>query len=112
MTAQKIFNIVCGHLFVQGRKSVDDVSCLYFGPNGTRCAVGCLMTEADAKHADDGAYGISEVLRMPNMQQHQEHALLLLKLQRAHDSGPWHELRGRLKKVAKGLGLEIPRIFA
>lgn len=44
MTKQEIFDHVATHLLTQGRRSQNpnDKRCLYFGPDGTRCAIGCL----------------------------------------------------------------------
>lgn len=44
MTNQEIFDKVLTHLRVQGRASVEEgVGCMYRGPGGTSCAVGCLI---------------------------------------------------------------------
>lgn len=49
MTPQEIFDKVAAHLLRQGRKSqsTDEWStyCLYRGPDGTKCAVGCLISD-------------------------------------------------------------------
>lgn len=48
MTPQEIFNTVIMHLYTQGCKSIKSGSkftCLYRGPNDTKCAVGCLIQD-------------------------------------------------------------------
>ncbi len=46
MSKQKIFEKVITHLIKQGVRSVSpDIGCLYRGPNGTKCAIGCLLTD-------------------------------------------------------------------
>ena len=45
MTKQTIFNKVVRHLRQQGQKSSDQNGCLYRGPNGTKCAIGCLIPD-------------------------------------------------------------------
>ena len=49
MTQQEIFDTVLAHLRKQGRASVNNVDymelCLYRGPGGTACAVGCLIPD-------------------------------------------------------------------
>ncbi len=46
MNRQEIFETVSRHLFAQGRRSSDkDGGCLYRGPYGTSCAVGCLIPD-------------------------------------------------------------------
>jgi hypothetical protein len=45
-TRQEIFDIVSRHLLSQGIKSIDmSGTCLYRGPNGLKCAVGCLIPD-------------------------------------------------------------------
>lgn len=53
MTPQQIFNKVVHHLMTQGCKSKDEARslCMYRGPNGTSCAVGCLIP--DDKYSED-----------------------------------------------------------
>lgn len=59
--AQEIFNKVATHLLTQGKRSVaSDGSCMYRGPEGTKCAIGCLI-EDDEYHPlleGKGAYGL------------------------------------------------------
>lgn len=49
MTAQEIFDRVSTHLFAQGHRSVDHsgqgIICLYRGPGGAQCAMGCLIPD-------------------------------------------------------------------
>jgi hypothetical protein len=43
---QKTFDTIVDHLYKQGCASVnDDGHCLYRGPNGTKCAIGCLIPD-------------------------------------------------------------------
>lgn len=68
MTKQDIFNRVCAHLFTQGVASYgefirystiesdayEQTGCIYRGPNGTSCAVGCLIPDAQYKKEFEG----------------------------------------------------------
>lgn len=47
MSKQKIFEKIIKHLIKQKVRSYDycDIGCVYRGPNGTKCAVGCLLTD-------------------------------------------------------------------
>lgn len=47
MNAQEIFDKVVSHLLTQGCKSYDSLTetCRYRGPNDTKCAIGCLITD-------------------------------------------------------------------
>jgi hypothetical protein len=50
MTLQETFDKVCVHLLTQLQKSVfldsnGSMACAYRGPNGLKCAVGCLIPD-------------------------------------------------------------------
>ena len=46
MEAQEIYDKVKAHLLTQGERSTDMGNhCLYRGPNGLKCAVGCLIPD-------------------------------------------------------------------
>ncbi len=48
MNIQEIFDTVSVHLLTQNKKSQESSfysSCLYRGPNGLKCAVGCLIKD-------------------------------------------------------------------
>lgn len=59
-TAQEVFDAVAKHLLTQNKKSTANPNvlsgCLYRAPNGTACAVGCLLTDAEAKSLDSGIF--------------------------------------------------------
>lgn len=42
---QKVFNRVARHLLRQRKRSTDGNSCLYRGPGGLKCAIGCLIKD-------------------------------------------------------------------
>jgi hypothetical protein len=42
---QSLFDFISNHLLRQGKKSRDDISCLYRGPGGQKCAVGCVIPD-------------------------------------------------------------------
>lgn len=71
MTAQEIFNKVATHLATQKVASFQRFrGCLYRGPNGTSCAVGCLIP--------DSAYSPDfESLPLPVMKPNGSEALML-----------------------------------
>lgn len=46
-TNQEIFDIVAAHLLQQGVPCKDGLSCRYRGVDNTKCAVGCLIKDAD-----------------------------------------------------------------
>ena len=51
MTPQEIFETVSRHLFTQGEQAYqlpseqEEGTCMYRGPNDTKCAVGCLIPD-------------------------------------------------------------------
>ena len=45
MNKREIFDKVRDHLLAQNAKSLTYGSCLYRGPDGTKCAVGCLIPD-------------------------------------------------------------------
>lgn len=52
MTKQQLFDRVASHLIRQNVRSVtEDGTCMYRGPNGLRCAIGCLIP--DEKYHED-----------------------------------------------------------
>jgi hypothetical protein len=47
MTKQEVFDRVVTHLLTQNKRSASSYgSCLYKGPEGLRCAVGCLFPDS------------------------------------------------------------------
>lgn len=45
LSIQEAFSRMVTHLRAQGEKSATFEGCLYRGPNGTMCAVGCLIPD-------------------------------------------------------------------
>lgn len=55
MTPQEIFDTVVTHLSKQGKRSVNiEGDCLYRGPGGLSCAVGCLIPDSEYVHEMEG----------------------------------------------------------
>ena len=61
LTAQEIFDQVVNHLRKQGCKSrrlnpdwISGSDCLYRGPNGTKCAAGCLIRDEEYHPSMEG----------------------------------------------------------
>lgn len=108
MTKQEIFDRVATHLLTQGRRSdADDGEgkreCLYRGPNGLKCAVGCLIADEHYTVAVEGlgvswAFGLDpdleHVLVKSGIPNEKDSLDLLATLQRVHDGmlpGAWRE---------------------
>ena len=88
-TAQQVFDQVVAHMIKQGERSIQNGSmCLYRGPNGLKCAAGCLIADDEYeeyfdKGADSGGGNWSSMIL--NNSAPDYHASLIFQLQRAHD---------------------------
>lgn len=107
---QETFDTVARHLFKQGKQAIrqppkqetEKGICLYRGPNGTKCAAGCLIPDSEYKASFEGC-GIAAIRQScKSLMQHQGH--LVQDLQNAHDrsrgEGFWNQCKGRLIEVA------------
>jgi hypothetical protein len=114
--AQEIFDKVYEHLKTQGKPCIGQFGrqCRYISGN-MRCAVGALMTEAEASAADrfgDGVYTLRNAGLLPAGSA--DHIRLLAELQEAHDAGVpkgtkwWEVVKLRLQKVAMDYNLSMP----
>ena len=82
-TAQEVYSQVRKHLLTQKIKSIEEgKGCVYRGPDGLKCAAGCLMS--------DDEY-LEEMERQPwsflmyRVLVPKEHGKLIAELQRIHD---------------------------
>ena len=110
MTAQELFDTVWTALVRQGCKSADnDDACLYRGPNGTKCAAGHILTDAEVEQLGEGV-----TVQQWNVPSRLAPHLKLLKgLQQAHDAADelptWlDDFKRRAQKVAAEFELTVP----
>ena len=91
MTPQEIFNTVSIHLINQKQCSRDINVCLYRGPNGLKCAVGCLIPDDmyDSKMEGKTIFTILVEFKLPSY--FKENIKLMSNLQNVHDSCIEHE---------------------
>ena len=118
MTDQEIFDKVATHLLTQGKRAghlMDDgeFRCMYRGPEGTTCAIGCLIPddlysrnmENNNIHALQDKF--PEIANFFEMNSNITRVFFLNSLQRAHDN--YFEdpgtLKTRLARVAVEYGL-------
>lgn len=116
MNAQEIFDTVARHLHKQGKRAGKydndsrdeaDFRCLYRGPEGTKCAVGCLIPDElyDPNIEGLSVSDIKDVLLKAGIGAF----ALLGQLQNVHDTAwSWEQPGGlcnRLTAVAKDYGL-------
>lgn len=105
VTDQEVFDHVSKHLLSQGCKSVrydenekySNTHCLYRGPNGTKCAAGCLI--------DDTEYDVEmENLTWNTLCQRKivplSHQDLIIELQEIHDDYTPDKWPEKLKQLA------------
>jgi len=131
-TAQEIFDTVAEHLLKQGKqsKAPGDKGCRYRGPDGTKCAVGVLIPDADYRKWMDAGHSIPvDTLlegRDANRKKHRvpasikalvPHQCLLATLQGAHDNhwnwdNQMQPMRERLRMIAKRFNLDAYKVPA
>jgi hypothetical protein len=108
-TEQDVFDTIARHLLTQREPSAseDGETCLYFGPDGKRCAAGCLLTEPLGKLNDEPWGRLIDAGVVPGA-----HRELIDKLQTIHDDATCcHSLPPmvlwplRLRSLAEELGL-------
>lgn len=115
MDAQEIFDTVATHLFTQGRRAKnDDGKCVYRAADGTKCAVGILIPDADYSEfieetsADDAVAILAK--NSPACAALVPHSELLEELQKVHDAQHhWMDseiMRDALREVADRLDLD------
>lgn len=111
MTPQQVFDKVARHLLTQRKRSLKGQGgpCAYRGDDGAACAVGCLMTDDEAKKADAHAMGavreIAKVGLLPTRLA--PHVRLLDALQDVHDMGELHEWADELRELARRRKLRV-----
>jgi hypothetical protein len=108
-TEQDVFDAIARHLLTQREPSAseDGTSCLYFGPDGKRCAAGCLLTEPLGKLNDEPWGRLVDAGVAPP-----HHRALIDRLQTIHDDATCRltlplmvQWPLRLRALAEELGL-------
>ena len=91
MTQQEIFDTVLAHLRKQGKASMSGAdSCRYRGPDGTACAVGCLIPDELYDPLIEGADSTSIFKDCPPFGREDD----------------WPDLRPIMARISKHLGTE------
>lgn len=112
-TLQSLFNAVWHGMAKQGfKQSVGAYSCLYAGPNGLACAVGCLVPRKVGEELDTHSFGGVVALFHKGLLRAGPRRLDLLEAcQTAHDAADSRlpeEMQRRLRDVAGRFGLSVP----
>ena len=114
MTEQTAFNIVKNHLLTQMTKSMEenefgDTQCLYRGPNGTKCAIGALITDEEFETIEDARCRYLGVYELKTLQITSLQGLtmdFLEELQIIHDRYEVHDWKNQLEVFAKKYNLQ------
>lgn len=110
-STQELFDTVAGHLLRQAKRSKNSRLCLYRGPNGLKCAVGCLLTDAVYSVFLEGtnARDIAEQLNISVGRDLADDELTLLTaLQEIHDGIEIYRWPVELRAVATRDSLAYP----
>jgi hypothetical protein len=112
-TQQAVFEHVSRHLFRQGRKAAANGDCLYRGPDGTCCAVGCLIPDEVYSESMEGRciHALIHQDARDSLAYLEPFSQLLESLQSVHDSSSaWESsrnMRAELRHVGEGCGLKV-----
>jgi hypothetical protein len=110
MEQQEIFETVARHLFSQGERALDPAGqCAYRGKKGMKCAVGCLISDADYSESMEG-YNVNDLVDGALLPSNLvPHAYMLNRLQRLHDNdAAWFSteaMRRELNRIAQDFQL-------
>lgn len=127
LTMQEIFDKVVDHLLTQGKRSAKErphltsQACLYRGPDGLKCAVGCLIPDSEysvsfddpdintgVKHLLAAMPKFALALREGGVPTDDTRIVnMLLSLQHVHDEFKPYEWRQQLESKAKVFGLQF-----
>ncbi len=101
MTDQEAFTKVRNHLLTQMKKSNSDMMCLYRGPEGLKCAIGCLITDEEYSTNLEGLSINGSLLEhdIPSLKYLNKD--LLFCLQNIHDNWEVSEWEDELKLLAE-----------
>lgn len=107
-TKQQIFDQVATHLLTQNKKSSKTANngsliCLYRGPDGTKCAAGCLISdeEYDTTFENNTWDTLVNYCGIPR-----NNMILIKSLQDIHDGEDPSEWKEELKKLAESRQLD------
>lgn len=112
-TTQQVFDQIVNHLRKQGKPSMDKHGngCLYHGPNGLKCAAGCLIAddeyspEMDNNPADDTTWQyLIDTGVVPS-----HFSKLIIHMQHLHDLKHHEDWESEFEKAAQTFDLEYKK---
>lgn len=105
-TNQEIFNKVAFHLLSQNKKSRTKIECLYRGPDGLKCAIGCLIPDEDYSSKFEG-YGLKRAEEWSELGEYflknnytEENLYFMKELQLIHDTEDVESWKNCLSNLA------------
>lgn len=114
-TKQELFDIIVAHLRKQGRKSIAnnaktiETTCLYRGPDGTKCAIGCLIPDELYKpimETKSMAYIVCYIENAELANELATHQCILSPLQKIHDNQQVSDWESSWMNLAARYGLK------
>ena len=112
MTTQEVFDKVATHLLTQNCKSVDDFGrCFYRGPEGTKCAVGILIPDEQYNPSMEHHTVQTLIDKFPMPEYFNRDKIMLIALQRIHDSDLVSTWKLQLEIVSVVYNLEMPIVL-
>jgi hypothetical protein len=114
MNLQEAFDKVAEHLLLQGKRSENPNICLYRGPDGTKCAIGCLISDEDYTPNMEPK-SVEELINSGMLSSELssfmgENINFFRELQRIHDGIIVYDWKDALKQLAIAYGLEFKGI--
>jgi len=102
MNRQEVFDKVATHLLTQKVKSDENGYCMYRGPNGLKCAIGCLIPDDMFMPYFNGCdvNGLPLKIIMHIGARNNEDLLFLSRLQLIHDNHAPNEWKNLLYDFA------------
>lgn len=104
-TEQEVFDHIVGHMLNQDRKCKFHDVCSYRNSEGLSCAAGCLFTEEEYKSIKPESCAWDTLVSQGKVPK--EHGVLILNLQKLHDSVPEEEWYESTKRISVSLGLKF-----
>ena len=114
-TEQEVFDFVATHMFTQGVQAIGHNGparsapiCLYRGPNGTKCAVGAMITDEEYDPSMEG-YSACDLVYLKGVKVNDDikaNAELLDRLQTVHDAPSNWESNDRMKMALRYVAQE------
>lgn len=98
---QAFFDKAVGAVVAQGKPSMNETSCLYRGPDGTKCVIGHMLTDeqlskyAIVENSTPESWGESILMELLPCEHMSDAQNFMSLLQEAHDDAGWDSETGK-----------------